>query len=257
VTNHNSKELKKILISFLFLISCQKDEYIEPKYSPVEYNYTIPGKLNFTFIQQSKTIDSTIVYMDSISIENNSVNTINSDFTIMCFKGSSIKQSNLVVLHDSSINGLESGGKTDMAELDNDDVNFLFTDGNTVISVYNINDESHSLSGRFSGEINVLKQVDSSFVKSLLVSGMIDYQGKFHFFTENEEEQDIVYFKGLFNLNNLITGNIFNYTNETSVLILNIEDEELNIDNDILTGDLGYANNSIEYILKFNLTKQN
>lgn len=248
------KESLLSIAGVFLLFSCQNDNYQELEPTPFEYEYSIPGELKLTFKQQSKNTTSIVPYDNSLSFKNISNKSISSEFYIFSFKESIENYSDLDFIYKGSISSIESGEITENMVLDN--TNYLFTDENILVSVTSINDLKHELSGKYSGEINIHVKSDNSFVKTLLVSGVIDYQGVFHFFTESSEEEDLVYFKGLFNSLNVVTGSIYNKDNAVMPL-KNMNEENLSIENDELKGDLWYVDGAEEYLIKFNLTKQN
>ena len=123
------------------------------------------------------------------------------------------------------------------------------------------NTQNHTFNGLYYGELNVYvpSETDNTFQfqRSLLCTGFIDYQGQFNLFIENESENDVVRLTGIFNSENLISGNILNQDASNLSSIFNNPQGEFTLDGMNLTGDINFRNNTEERILKFNLTKQN
>lgn len=244
-----------LLVSCLFYTSCQKDSFTEPEVTPKVYSFSIPNKISFDFSQQSKNSKSIIPYSNSLSLKNISETSISGDFTVFAFKSSDNNYNNLAFI--------EEGNFTDLAINDSLSITLqqsdaLFTNDNLIASVLNFDDpiSDHDFNGLYNGELNV-HSIDDDFLRSITCIGIIDYQGKFNFFIQDGEEDNIVRLKGNFNSDRLISGEILKKDGTSLSQILNIADATLKLESNALTGSVLFTESSEERILKFNLTRQN
>jgi hypothetical protein len=147
------------------------------------------------------------------------------------------------------------GNTTDTITLEQ--TNMLFTDDNTITSLLNLNNnQNHIFNGLYYGELNVFNDSDE-FQRTLLCTGFIDYQGKFYFFIENENENDVVRLEGSFNSQNTISGTILNREAANLSTILNSTEVDFSLTDMNLIGEINFTSNTQQRLLKFNLTKQN
>lgn len=251
---HISKGLLTLL--FLSFISCQNDDYEAPKVTPKEYNFSIPNKLNFKFMQVSESNTSITPYLNSLIVKNISNNAISSSFVTLAFNGDTLSYKNLSFLKQiqtSSIESDSSAAKIELIETSN-----LFSDNNTILSVLELN-TSHEFSGLYLGEISLYNINDDTFVKSFNCLGTIDFQGSFHFFTQDNSEQSITYLKGNFNNENQVSGSVLNSSGDLFSVLQNFSEVPFTISSGSLAGSLLFTDSETSIIkeLKFDLTKQN
>ncbi|WP_299519104.1 hypothetical protein [Winogradskyella sp.] len=246
-----------LLIIFSFYISCEQDNYDEPEIKPNTYSFSFPNKVTFNYSQVSENRESIIPYSNTLNIKNISNESLSFDYVIFSFTNNILNYDNLNFIMQSS-DEVEIDSTTNSVFITQ--TNTLFTDDNTITSVLNFNNESdHNLNGLYSGELNILMvtETDTTFQRSLLCTGLIDYQGLFNFFIENENEDDIVRLTGGLNSENLITGNILNRSSATFSSLTNNPQDTLNLEGANLKGYIDFMDNNEARLLEFNLTKQN
>ncbi|MEM6718897.1 MAG: hypothetical protein AAF611_06270 [Bacteroidota bacterium] len=238
----------------LFNTSCEQDRYEEPELNPSIYNFNFPNKLTFNYSQVFQKRESVIPYTNTLRIKNISNDSQSVEFVIFSFKDDLLNYDNINFIKHSS-ESIEIGNTTEPIALAQ--TNTLFTNNNTITSLLNSNNsQNHIFNGLYRGELNVYDDSDE-FQRTLLCTGFIDYQGKFYFFIENENENDIVRLEGSFNSQNTISGTIFNREAVTLASISNDSEVDFSLTNMNLTGDINYTNNAQQHLLQFNLTKQN
>ena len=267
------------LLGLVFLLigvfSCQKDEYTEPTSPTIDYTKRIVGKLEFRFQQKEDKLNYN-TYINTLTVKNISTETNTSRVSILSFNSAIKSYSNTSLSFTQEVNL----SANDSISYTLNSTQSLFSDENTLISLVTFGDNGHGLRGLYEGEVNLYQLtteqdgngddvIVETYQKTLLSKGLIDYEGRFHFFTKNDDETDIKYGTGIFNSINLFNGMIYNdsgqsYTDNLS----HLEDEtSLTLAESNLTGDLNY---SVEvpsedsdmmiienYRLKFNLNKTN
>lgn len=262
------------LFLVLLFLSCQEDQEITKleDVKPLNFSIKTLNQLSFDFQQKSESILKVIPYSNSLSITNLSnekIDTIN--FGIYAFsKKDTFSFKNLSSIDNKSFSSIEASNTSDTISLSKND--FLFAEDNVLISIENLNNQNHSLSGSYKGELNVYNIVIATdttrvFSKSLLSRGTVDYRGKFYFFIEDENETDLSYIIGNFNSANKVTASIkTNVNTEYSALqngVLNdsiaarVNYTDVNLNGEKLQGDFIFTTNNEQHILEFNLTKQN
>lgn len=246
-----------LLFSFLGIISCQKDNFTEPEITPNNYIFNIPNTIRFEFSQISQNRISIIPYTNRLSIKNNSNTTLSGDYTLFVFKSNEKNYGNLAFIKKSDFSNIETNASLNDISLE--ETATLFSDENTIVSILNLNNTTtnHSFGGLYIGELNIFTATDTTFVKSVTCIGIIDITGRFNIFSQNEDENNIVHLKGVFNSDNLISGSILKRDNTLFSPISNIDSETLQLDNNNLTGNTKFSDNNQEHLLNFNLTKQN
>ncbi len=243
---------------FVFCVSCQEDNYEEPKIVPISYSFNIPNKVSFNFYQQSQNRESIVPYSNTLILKNISNDSLSMDYVLLAFKNDLLNYTNLKFIKQDRVN-INSGIATDSITLETS--NTLFSDQNLISAILKFNDSinDHKFNGLYNGELNIFTstETDTIFQRSITCVGIIDHQGKFDFFIEDED--NIARLKGNFNSSNLISGDILDRDASNISSILNIEEnitvfDSLNIN---LKGNIKFTENAQERILKFNLTKQN
>lgn len=249
--------LRIIFILFSVLLintSCEQDRYEEPEINPRIYNFNFPNKFTFNYSQIFEKRESIIPYSNTLLIKNISNSAQSIEYVIFSFKDDLLNYDNLSFIKRSSEN-IEMGNTTDTITLEQ--TNMLFTDDNTITSLLNLNNnQNHIFNGLYYGELNVFNDSDE-FQRTLLCTGFIDYQGKFYFFIENENENDVVRLEGSFNSQNTISGTILNREAANLSTILNSTEVDFSLTDMNLIGEINFTSNTQQRLLKFNLTKQN
>lgn len=244
-----------LILCFLFQ-SCQNDDdEINSKQSvPINYSFKIPNKLNFNFYQKSASIYTATPYSNILSINNISSSKITSNINLFAFKNDTLNYENLFFIKEYSFSDLAENDTLHNILLE--DSNTLFSKKNLIISILNINNNKHMFSGFYSGELNVY-DANQVFLRSLRCTGTVDYQGEFNFFTEQDNEVEIVFIKGSFNSVNLISGKILNNVNDVFSQIKNDNNTLLQLNGNQLKGQVIFTNNGQDQLLEFNIIKQN
>ena len=240
----------------IFFSSCQNDTYLEPQLTPKKYSYIIPNRISFDFSQQSKNSNSIIPYNNSLILKNIGDSDISGEFIVLAFDNNEKNYNNLSFIKKGDILNLRKNeSQTDITM---EQTNLLFSDSNVIVSILNFNDaiSDHKLNGFYKGELNIYT-VDNEFLKSVACTGYIDYQGKFMFFVEEDDEDNIVVLQGNINTGNLISGKILNRNGTNLSSIVNITSELLSLNGTTLSGKVSITEESNERILQFNLTHQN
>jgi len=248
--------LYMLLVGIVFnFFSCQKDNYINPEVTPKKYSYNITNKAQFLFTQNSENSETIIPYNNKLSIKNIGNSNLEANYIILTFENTTKAYHNITFIHTDAFN-LDTEQNSDEIILEN--TNHSFSDENTIISLLNTNTSNHEFAGFYNGEINVLTSDEEPiFIQSFNCTGFFDFEGVFHFFTNNENEDNIVYLNGNINSNNLITGEVLNGNNELFSELSNITDSPWNMNNNNLTGSVMFSQNNETRILEFNLTLQN
>ncbi|WP_303316374.1 hypothetical protein Q4Q34_06095 [Flavivirga abyssicola] len=246
------------LISTIGFLSCQKDNFSELEMTPIEYLFNIPNKIHFKLSQQSENSTSKIPYSNSLNIKNIGNDTISVNYTIFAFKSNIKNYNNIAFIKEDSISNLVKNDTTSTIPLHRS--NILFSKENTIISILSFKEENkdHPLNGLFNGELNVFDftETDTTFLRSVTCTGVIDYQGRFNLFTQDVDEENIVYIKGNFNSNNYISGEIKNNEGTSLSQLVNIENQLLQlVDTKTIEGSIKFTENSEERILKVSLTR--
>ncbi|MDO5971543.1 hypothetical protein Q4Q35_17200 [Flavivirga aquimarina] len=246
------------LISLIGFLSCQKDSFPEPETTPLVYSFNIPNKIHFKLSQQSENSSSKIPYSNSLNIKNIGNDIISANYAIFAFKNNSKNYNNLAFIKEDSISNLVKNDTTSSISLHQS--NTLFSKENTIISVLNFNEENkdHPFNGLFRGELNVFNvtETDTTFLRSITCTGVVDYLGEFNLFTQDEDEENIVYIKGNFNSDYYISGKIINNEGASLSQLVNIETQLLKlIDKNTIEGSIKFTENSEERILKVSLTR--
>ncbi|SFD21162.1 hypothetical protein [Flavobacterium phragmitis] len=241
---------------FVFFSSCQNDTYLEPELTPKKYSYTIPNRISFDFSQQSINSRSIIPYNNSLVLKNIGDSDISGEFIVLAFNKNEKNYHNLSFIERGDILSLSKNES--QAEIQMEQTNLLFSDNNVVASILNFNDaiSDHKLNGFYKGELNIYND-DNEFFKSLTCTGYIDYQGKFMFFVEENDEDNIVVLQGNINTGNMISGKILKRDGTNLSPIVNITSDLLNLNGTNLSGKVSFTEESNERILQFNLTHQN
>jgi hypothetical protein len=271
--NKNYQTYLSFFVVVLFF-SCQQDQEITTieDVSPLNYSFKTLNQLSFDFQQKSESILKVIPYSNSLSITNLSDEKIdNIDFGIYAFsKKDTFSFKNLSSIDNIFFSSIEASNSSDTVSLSKND--FLFAEDNVLISIENLNNQNHSLSGSYKGEINIYKIVFATdttrvFSKSLLSRGTIDYRGKFYFLIEDTNKTDISFIRGGFNASNKVTGSIKNSVNgeysslQTEVLnhsiAARVNYTDIRLNGGKLQGDFIFTTNNEQQILEINLTKQN
>ncbi len=240
----------------VFFSSCQNDTYSEPELTPKKYSYIIPNRISFDFSQQSKNSNSIIPYNNSLILKNIGDSDISGEFIVLAFDSNEKNYNNLSFIERGDILSLSKNES--QAEITIEQTNLLFSDNNVIASILNFNDaiSDHKLNGFYKGELNIYT-VDNEFLKSVTCTGYIDYQGKFMFFVEENDEDNIVVLQGNINTGNLISGKILKRNGTNLSPIVNITSDLLNLNGTTLSGKVSITEESNERILQFNLTHQN
>lgn len=266
--------MKKKYLSILVLVcivlhACQENPNVSDleDVQPINYTYNSLNTLEFNFQQKSKSIFKVIPYSNSFTIANTSDTIIKTiDLEIYAFsKKDTFSAENIAFINNRSLDNIEVDSISDTISISNNE--HLFNDDNLLISIENLNNQNHSLSGSYKGEINIYDVIiatdtTKTFSKSFLSRGTIDYRGRFYFLIEDANETDISYLHGNFNSDNQVTGDIKNSVNSTystlkSEVLKDAIQQQITLkDNTTLTGDLHFTNNNEQYLLEFNLTKQ-
>ncbi|RZJ48635.1 MAG: hypothetical protein EOO44_20520 [Flavobacterium sp.] len=236
--------------------SCQNDSYSEPELTPKKYSYIIPNKISFDFSQQSENSSSIIPYNNSLILKNIGDSNISGEFIVLAFDSNEKNYNNLSFIERGDILSLRKNESE--ASIQMEQTNLVFSDQNVVASILNFNDaiSDHKLNGFYKGELNIYTN-DNEFVKSLTCTGYIDYQGKFMFFVEENDEDNIVVLEGNINTGNMISGKILKRDGTNLSPIVNITSDLLNLNGMNLSGKVSITEESNERILQFNLTHQN
>lgn len=239
----------------VFFSSCQNDSYLEPEVTPKKYSYIIPNKISFDFSQQSENSSSVIPYSNSLVLKNIGDSNISGEFIVLAFDSNEKNYNNLSFIERGDILSLR---KKESQAFQMEQTSLLFSDENVVASILNFNDavSDHKLNGFYKGELNVYTD-DNEFVKSLTCTGYIDYQGKFMFFAEEDDEDNIVVLEGNINTGNMISGKILKRDGTNLSPIVNITSDLLNLNGTNLSGKVSITEESNERILQFNLNHQN
>ncbi|MFC0780036.1 hypothetical protein [Flavobacterium sp. HJSW_4] len=236
--------------------SCQNDNYLEPEVIPKKYSYIIPNRISFDFSQQSKNSNSIIPYNNSLILRNIGDSNISGEFIVLAFDSNEKNYNNLSFIKRDDI--LSLGKNKSLADIQMEQTNLLFSDENVVASILNFNDaiSDHKLNGFYKGELNIYTD-DNEFLKNLICTGYIDYQGKFMFFVEEDDEDNIVVLEGNINTGNWISGKILKRDGTNLSPIVNITTDLLNLNGTNLSGKVSITEESNDRILQFNLTHQN
>ena len=239
----------------VFFSSCQNDTYSEPELTPKKYSYIIPNRISFDFSQQSKNSNSIIPYNNSLILKNIGDSDISGEFIVLAFDSNEKYYNNLLFIERDDILSLS---KNESLAFQMEQTNLLFSDENVIASILNFNDaiSDHKLNGFYKGELNIYTD-DNEFLKSLTCTGYIDYQGKFMFFVEEDDENNIVVLEGNINTVNMISGKILKRDGTNLSPIANITSDLLNLNGTNLSGKVSITEESNERILQFNLTHQN
>lgn len=181
---------------------------------------------------------------------------ISGEFIVLAFDSNEKNYNNLSFIERGDILSLSKNES--QAEITIEQTNLLFSDNNVIASILNFNDaiSDHKLNGFYKGELNIYT-VDNEFLKSVTCTGYIDYQGKFMFFVEENDEDNIVVLQGNINTGNLISGKILKRNGTNLSPIVNITSDLLNLNGTTLSGKVSITEESNERILQFNLTHQN
>lgn len=241
-----------LLLIGIVLVSCQYDDYENPDLKPINYSYTIPNRISFDFSQLSAYSTSIIPYNNSLSLKNMADSAMTSEFVVFAFESDVKNYSTLSFIERGNVWNLniqDSLGGIPLLQ-----TNVEFTDNNVIASILNFNDSlaDHSLNGFYTGELNIHTE-EEVFIKSVTCTGFIDYQGKFKFFVEDGNEDNIVVLQGNINSDNLISGNILKRDGNPLSPITNIATDTLNLDGTHLSGKIALNENSDARILEFNL----
>lgn len=241
---------------FVFFSSCQNDTYSEPELTPKKYSYIIPNRISFDFSQQSKNSSSIIPYNNSLILKNIDDSDISGEFIVLAFNNNEKNYNNLSFIERGDILNLRKNES--QADIQMEQTNLLFSDKNVIASILNFNDaiSDHKLNGFYKGELNIYT-VNNKFLKSVTCTGYIDYQGKFMFFVEDDDEDNIVVLQGNINTENLISGKILNRNGSNLSSIVNITSDLLSLNGTTLSGKVSITEESNERMLQFNLTHQN
>ena len=264
ITNLNQSIMRKthLYVNMFFLSlcvffnSCQNDQYSEPELTPKKYSYIIPNRISFDFSQQSKNSNSIIPYNNSLILKNIGDSDISGEFIVLAFDKNEKNYNNLSFIERGDILNLSKNeSQTDITI---EQTNLLFSDSNVIVSILNFNDaiSDHKLNGFYKGELNIYT-IDNEFLKSVTCTGYIDYQGKFMFFVEDNDEDNIVVLQGNINTENLISGKILKRDGTNLSPIVNISSDLLSLNGKTLSGKVSITEESNERILQFNLTHQN
>lgn len=253
---HKTYILYMLLVGLsINFFSCQKDDYIKPEVASKNYTYSITNKAQFSFTQSSVNSETTIPYNNILSIKNIGNSNLESNYAIITFEDTSKTYNNIGFIHNDAFS-LDAEQNSDDIILEN--TNHVFSDENTIVSIFSANASNHEFSGFYNGEINILSSDEEPvFIESFNCTGTIDFEGIFHFFTHDEDETEIVYLNGNINSNNLITGDILNHENDIFSELTNITESPWHIDNTNLTGRVMFTQSNETRILEFNLTRQN
>ncbi|MBE8726118.1 hypothetical protein C4F50_14365 [Flavobacterium sp. KB82] len=239
----------------IYFSSCQNDNYSEPQLIPKKYSYIIPNKISFDFSQQSENSSSIIPYTNGLVLKNIGDSNISGEFIVLSFESNEKNYHNLSFIKRGDILSLR---KNESQAFQMEQTNLLFSDDNVVASILNFNDaiSDHKLNGFYKGELNIYTD-DNEFLKSLTCTGYIDYQGKFMFFVEEDDEDNIVVLQGNINTGNMISGKILKSDGTNLSPIVNITSDLLNLNGTTLSGKVSFTEESNERMLQFNLTHQN
>lgn len=272
--------MKKKYLSILALVciiihACQENPNVSTlnDVKPINYNFNVLNTLEFNFQQKSESVLKVIPYSNSFTITNVGDTQIEAlNLGIYAFsKKDTFSSKNISFINNMLLSNLEVGSTSNIISLSNNE--HLFNDDNLIISIENFNNQNHSLSGSYKGEINIYDVVIASadttkvFSKSFLSRGTIDYRGRFYFLIEDSNETNISYLRGNFNTSDKVTGHIktnvnTNYsTIQTEVLTDKVQQKielikDMNGKDSILNGDLFFTNNNQQHLLEFNLNKQ-
>ena len=241
---------------FVFFSSCQNDKYLVPELTPKKYSYIIPNRISFDFSQQSKNSSSIIPYNNSLVLKNIGDSGISGEFIVLAFNNNEKNYHNLSFIERGDILSLSKNESR--ADIQMEQTSLLFSDNNLIASILNFNDaiSDHKLNGFYKGELNVYTG-DNEFLKSLTCTGYIDYQGKFMFFVEEDDEDNIVVLQGNINTGNMISGKILKSDGTNLSPIVNITSDLLNLNGTNLSGKVSFTEESNGRIIQFNLTHQN
>lgn len=246
---------------FIFCISCQEDNFEDLKIVPKVYTFNVPSKIAFNFAQKAGSSNSVIPYSNSLSIINMDNKDISVEYSIFSFNSDSKVHSNLTFIENKNIDNLKINDSINNIPLQS--TSTIFSGNNLIISIINFNDESndHLFNGMYNGELNIYKPVENKdpiFIRSITCVGLIDYQGKFNFFTQDIEESNIISLNGNFNSNNLVTGSI--KKNDGTILSQLTKIDTLSITQlmeNKLIGNFKFNENNEERILNCKLTRKN
>nr|WP_321227404.1 hypothetical protein [uncultured Psychroserpens sp.] len=246
-----------LFLSLGIVFSCENDNYEAPKLVPKTYNFNIPNKVSFNFSQLSENRESVIPYSNTLKIKNISNDNISGEYAVFAFKEMFLNFDNISFIKHGDFSEVLTNTSTDSIILEQS--NNLFASENLIASILTFNDgNDHEFNGFYNGELNVFipTETDTTFQRSITCVGTVDYQGKFDFYIQDED--DIARLKGNFNSDNLISGNILNRSAANLSSIINSQAETLELLGTNLKGYVNFTENNTEArILKFNLTKQN
>lgn len=268
------KHLSILALVCIIIHACQENPNVNTleNVKPINYNFNLSNGLEFNFQQKSESIKKVIPYSNSLAITNLGNIDINSiNIGIYAFaKKDTFSFENISFVDNKTFTNIEMSKTSDTLSLFKN--NHLFNDSNLIISVENLNNQNHSLSGSYKGEINIYDIIMSSdttrvFSKSFLSIGTIDYRGRFYFLIEDSNETDISFLRGSFNSSNKVTGNIKNNANadfatlQTQVLndsiAKRVNYKDISLTGSNFKGDLVFSTDNQQHLLEFNLTKQN
>ena len=252
-----------LAIGICFLsISCQRDNYEEPKLTPNTYSFNIPNRISFNFSQLSENRTSITPYSNTLVLKNISNSAFSGKYVIFAFQDVTQNYNNSTFIKHGNFAEIATDTISEVISLETSDN--LFADDNLIASVLSFdNGESdHSLNGFYSGELNIFapttdEETAPIFIRSITCTGFIDFEGQFRFFVHNISEDNVVQLTGNFNSLNQVSGNILNSEANNLSVVINSEEVPFMLVNNSLTGDLLFTENSEARLLKFNLTKQN
>lgn len=244
-----------LFIPLIIFTNCQYDNYETPTSPPLVYRHNIPGVVSFDFFQYANGKKIT-PYTNYLKL-NNMDDTSKMEFCIYVFNKNSIQYTNLQFSEKlETIDGVNY----DSIVLPN--TNFTLNDTNTIVGILNLNNNTHTFSGAYEGEINVNNMSsngEETFSRSFITHGFVDYHGKFHFLTDSRLSEEFAYISGLFNSDNKFTASVNNQSNNSSTVLEN-GDSPFKIDKNILRGSMFLPkdeNTQSQIVLEFNLSKTN